>query len=63
MVSVRKEEEMKNLYVQLEDEQYDKIKDLAIRKSVKIRERVAMVEIIREMIDKYEEEYKNDINK
>ena len=53
---------MKNLYVQLEDEQYDKIKDLAIRKSVKIRERVAMAEIIREMIEKYEED-KNDINK
>lgn len=54
---------MKALYVQVEDEQYDKLKDLAIKKSVKGRRKVALAEVVRDMIENYKGEKEYDVDK
>ena len=46
---------MKIVNFHLEDEHYDKLKDLAIQKSVRDRRKVPIVEIVREMIENYKE--------
>ena len=57
----REEKKMKVVNFHLEDEQYNKLQDLAIKKSVRDRRKVPVVEIVRKMIEDYEGD-KDDTN-